>query len=210
MNKLKQYLTPNKSLTAEKSVTLRCQNDKLEPEVGFKLILNCDMGSSSHNSNKQPELHVHLMGARHLPSSFGLKTVDGYMIRVKLFPGAAKYESSIKTSSWPQFDENFIFSLGTELKYKILQYSIISCNNKFLFYLRSSMRIKNKRTEDTNRNYELLRTPEKILMSKGYFVVFTVYALLDLPQVGGNKFYYANSNKNRKFLSVCNFVCEIT
>lgn len=29
-----------------------------------------------------PQLDVHLIGARHLPSSFGLKTVEGYVVKV--------------------------------------------------------------------------------------------------------------------------------
>lgn len=32
--------------------------------------------------NLVPELEVNLIGARHLPSSFGLKTVEGYLVKV--------------------------------------------------------------------------------------------------------------------------------
>lgn len=59
--------------------------DKLNPEVGFKLILRPevdDTAQTSKNDGKIPELVVHLIGARHLPSSFGLKSVKGYAIKV--------------------------------------------------------------------------------------------------------------------------------
>jgi hypothetical protein len=77
------------------------EKDKLEPTVGFKLTLHesdttcgggeqhtsssraCARRSFSSLSFSVPELEVQLLGARHLPSSFGLKTVEGYMIKVK-------------------------------------------------------------------------------------------------------------------------------
>lgn len=58
----------------------------------FKIILD-PIGSnastcSSNSENKHPkqnvpELNVHIFGARHLPSLFGLKKVEGYMIKVR-------------------------------------------------------------------------------------------------------------------------------
>lgn len=42
--------------------------------------------NSTPQYNKQlnlvPELEVNLIGARHLPSSFGLKSVEGYLVKV--------------------------------------------------------------------------------------------------------------------------------
>lgn len=39
----------------------------------------------STHSISVPELEVNLIGARHLPSNFGLKTVEGYMIKVSRY-----------------------------------------------------------------------------------------------------------------------------
>lgn len=103
-------------------------NERLAPEVGFKLVLdpgssfsydNGDADGENNNpsptpppqSTTVPELQVHLVGARHLPGSFGLKSVEGYMIKIKLFPGTAKFDSSIQTTSWPTFGETFRFPL---------------------------------------------------------------------------------------------------
>ncbi|XP_055534508.1 uncharacterized protein LOC129723990 [Wyeomyia smithii] len=151
-------------------------NDRLEPVVGFKLVLDpglstgCDNGngdaSGTINSSNQttaanesnatvPELQVHLVGARHLPSSFGLKNVEGYMVKIKLFPGAAKFDSSIQTASWPMFGETFHFPLAASLK--------------------SSFRVKKNQPKEKPD----LTIPEKVF--NGNFVVFTVFALLELP-----------------------------
>lgn len=75
--------------TNKKSKHATSANEKLEPEVGFKMILDPN-GSSLKNSlnaadknlTNVPELNVHIIGARHLPSLFGLKTVEGYIIKV--------------------------------------------------------------------------------------------------------------------------------
>lgn len=62
--------------------------DKLDPEVGFEMSLvpnqtRKDSDSNGNNSKCQvSELHVKIVGARHLPSIFGLKTVEGYMVKV--------------------------------------------------------------------------------------------------------------------------------
>ncbi|KAG5681020.1 hypothetical protein PVAND_010486 [Polypedilum vanderplanki] len=130
------------------------EKDKLEPTVGFKLTLYSS--ASDNTSSSVPELEVQLIGARHLPSKFGLKTVEGYMIKVKLFPGTSKFDSSIQTSSWPKFNESFRFPLGSSLK--------------------SSMKSKYRDFQDINGNETL---PQKLF--KGTFVVFTVIALLELP-----------------------------
>lgn len=139
----------------------------LEPEVGFELTLepkSTSNGSTSSDTKFKsgvPELNVHLIGARHLPSLFGLKTVQGYVIKVKVFPGSTRYDSNIQTSSWPKFNENFKFLMGSETKSSIKRY-----------------------TKEVNPFENL---PQKVF--DGHFVVFTVYALLELPPGEGfNRF----------------------
>lgn len=153
---------------------------RIEPVVGFKLVL--DPGSSfsysqtdedGDNNNRHsssspppsngnssastvPELQVHLVGARHLPGSFGLKSVEGYMIKIKLFPGTAKFDSSIQTTSWPMFGETFRFPLVSSHK--------------------SSFRVKKNQSHKGKPDET---PPEKLF--NGNFVVFTVFALLELP-----------------------------
>lgn len=119
-------------------------NDLLEPEVGFKLTLDpgsCagyenggsgDEANGNHSSSGKtsasessantvvPELQVHLVGARHLTASFGLKSVEGYMIKIKLFPGTIKLDSSIQTTSWPTFGETFRFPLAASHKWVLV------------------------------------------------------------------------------------------
>ena len=60
------------------------KNEKLEPVVGFNLVLNPTgtITNSSGNTIIVPELQVNLIAARHLPSSFGHKSVEGYLIKV--------------------------------------------------------------------------------------------------------------------------------
>lgn len=155
-------------------------NDRLDPEVGFKLTLDpgsCtgydgDVANGNHSSSATataktttsessaqtviPELQVHLVGARHLPASFGLKSVEGYMVKIKLFPGTIKLDSSIQTTTWPTFGETFRFPLAASHK--------------------SSFRVK--------KNQPKVEKPEETVPEKlfnGNFVVFTVFALLELP-----------------------------
>ncbi|XP_053672583.1 uncharacterized protein LOC128722916 [Anopheles nili] len=162
MNKLKTLL-PLQTTGSRKANRLN-NNGPLEPVVGFKLALNCandveQLDSSSTTApaaSSVPELQVHLIGARHLPTNFGLKSVEGFMVKVKLFPGAMKFESIIQSNSWPEFNETFRFPLVTSHK--------------------SSFRVKkhDKQKDDPSQSL-----PEKIL--NGNFVVFTVFALLELP-----------------------------
>ncbi|XP_055687904.1 uncharacterized protein LOC129792638 [Lutzomyia longipalpis] len=132
--------------------------EKLEPVVGFKMNLVPGNVPTTQESGSQnvastiPELCVHLIGARHLPATFGLKSVEGYMVMVKLFPGTLRYNSPIETSSWPQFNEIFKFPMGSSTKSSI-------------------KRPKNPTNEQT--------LPQKLF--KGHFVVLTVFALLELP-----------------------------
>lgn len=66
----------------------------LEPVVGFQMTLipiqkDDNIGTkdkrkvSTSSASAVPELHVRVIGARHLPSLFGLKTVQGYVIKVR-------------------------------------------------------------------------------------------------------------------------------
>ncbi|XP_050074496.1 uncharacterized protein LOC126562116 [Anopheles maculipalpis] len=134
-------------------------NGPVEPVVGFKLELhlNCSNGNETNDAaSSTPELHVQLIGARHLPSNFGLKSVEGFMVKVKLFPGAIKFDSTIQSNSWPEFNETFRFPLVTTHK--------------------SSFRVKKS---DKQKDVSTQPLPEKIF--NGNFVVFTVFALLELP-----------------------------
>ncbi|XP_013188987.1 uncharacterized protein LOC106133717 [Amyelois transitella] len=73
----------------------------LEPEIGFKLSL--------HPVAKT--LYVTVIGARHLPSFFGLSRAHGYLVKVKIFPGDSKFETTLQESSWPIWNEDFKFQL---------------------------------------------------------------------------------------------------
>ena len=93
IDKLKNLL-PN-----SRNNNLKIINDKnknsltnLIPEVGLKLILEPNTGqmynqqqntSNASRVNNVPELNVLLMSARHLQSTFGLKSVEGYVIKVR-------------------------------------------------------------------------------------------------------------------------------
>jgi len=55
----------------------------LEPEIGFQITIdNPKNNDQSKGSTAVPELNVHLIAARHLPSLFGFKIVQGYLIKV--------------------------------------------------------------------------------------------------------------------------------
>lgn len=73
----------------------------LEPEIGFKLAL--------HPISKN--LYVTVIGARHLPSLFGLSRAHGYLVKVKVFPGDSRFETTLQESSWPVWNEDFKFQL---------------------------------------------------------------------------------------------------
>ncbi|XP_011305738.1 uncharacterized protein, partial [Fopius arisanus] len=62
------------------------------------------------------ELRVIVIGARHLPQNFGFTRVNSYIVRVKLFPGKDKFETTTKNESWPQWNEEFVFPLRKETK----------------------------------------------------------------------------------------------
>lgn len=88
MAKLKSYLptfASSDSLNNRHSKSKR-RLDTFEPEVGFLLSLYPSQQRSDVSTDKHghtvPELHVTIIGARHLPAIFGLKTVEGYVIKV--------------------------------------------------------------------------------------------------------------------------------
>lgn len=72
-------------------------HDNLVPEIGFQLTLDPGNNNYRHNSmpnnvendtretatqHRVPELIVRVNSARHLPSSFGIKFVEGYVVKV--------------------------------------------------------------------------------------------------------------------------------
>ncbi|KOB72848.1 Protein kinase C beta type, partial [Operophtera brumata] len=77
-NKLKNILNSNRDSQLAGS-------GSLDPEIGFKLAL--------HPVSKK--LYVTVIGARHLPSLFGLSRAHGYLVKVE--------------SSWPVWNEDFTF-----------------------------------------------------------------------------------------------------
>ncbi|KAI9587165.1 uncharacterized protein LOC119632605 [Glossina fuscipes] len=172
MQKLKSILpgTPQtvKKTTSTTSTTVKRQTEILEPEIGFQISIELHEQSSSgaeFNGNKalMPELNVHLIAARHLPSLFGFKIVQGYLIKVKLFPGTKRLDSTIQTNTWPKFNEHFRFPLAPDIKPSLKH---------------SSRRGSKSAVSDF--------TPEELFA--GQFVVFTVYALLELPPTTFNRF----------------------
>lgn len=84
MNKLRTWLPGQHAKdSARHSVTL-------EPEIGFQITIemhdqkedNQQSFTAANGSSPMPELNVHLIAARHLPSLFGFKIVQGYLIKV--------------------------------------------------------------------------------------------------------------------------------
>lgn len=87
MNKLRSLLPgQHPKDQARHSVTL-------EPEIGFQITIDTQQNQNQHegeqgfrvangSASAVPELNVHLIAARHLPSLFGFKIVQGYLIKV--------------------------------------------------------------------------------------------------------------------------------
>ncbi|XP_075161990.1 uncharacterized protein LOC142234697 [Haematobia irritans] len=165
MNKLKSMLPA--SLNGSAAASSKRQSESLEPEIGFQLTIEASSasnGNEHHYTNTViPELNVNLIAARHLPSLFGFKIVQGYLIKVKLFPGSKRLDSTIQTNTWPKFNETFKFPLAPEIKPSLKH---------------SSRRGSKAAVADI--------TPEELIT--GQFVVFTVYALLELPPTSFNRF----------------------
>ncbi|XP_015605868.1 uncharacterized protein LOC107272836 [Cephus cinctus] len=80
----------------------------LEPEVGIRIV----------HSPTEKALYVTVIGARHLPLNFGFTRVNSYVVKVKLLPGKEKFETTSKSESWPQWNEEFTFALRKETKSK--------------------------------------------------------------------------------------------
>ncbi|OXU28476.1 hypothetical protein TSAR_013356 [Trichomalopsis sarcophagae] len=104
----------------------------IEPEIGIRIV---------HSPNDK-NLRVTVLGARHLPQNFGFTRVNSYVVKlgdrfyrilgktlkltthalltfqVKLIPGKDKYETTTRNESWPQWNEEFVFSLRKETKVK--------------------------------------------------------------------------------------------
>ncbi|XP_017006463.2 uncharacterized protein [Drosophila takahashii] len=161
MNKLRALLPGQHSTNgaSRHSVTL-------EAEIGFQITIDNPKNSDQNKGSAAiPELNVHLIAARHLPSLFGFKIVQGYLIKVKLFPGSKRLDSSIQTNTWPKFNENFKFPLVPDIK--------------------SSMKHVTRRSANGQANNP---DPEPEQLFSGQFVVFTVYALLELPATNFNRF----------------------
>lgn len=180
LDKLKTFLPANALFDDSKDSdsTTATEDDslsifgKLEPEVGFKLLLEGGKSIGKKEKDRPAELHVHLIGARHLPGTFGLRSIKGYMVKVKLFPGIAKYDSEIQTSSWPKFDQIF--------KFDVVEPS----------HRRS---VKEKKGRGSSSGSTL---PEKLF--KGNFIVFTVFGLLELPPEASNTFRDTYSSLKRQ------------
>ncbi|XP_023305925.2 uncharacterized protein LOC111687690 isoform X1 [Lucilia cuprina] len=160
MNKLKSILpgTQNGSMGSKR------QSESLEPEIGFQISIEANASEQNGAKTVIPELNVNLIAARHLPALFGFKIVQGYLIKVKLFPGHKRLDSSIQTNSWPKFNETFKFPLAPDIK--------------------PSMKHSSRRGSKSTALTEF--TPEELFA--GQFVVFTVYALLELPPTSFNRF----------------------
>ncbi|XP_030570035.1 uncharacterized protein LOC115769380 [Drosophila novamexicana] len=186
MNKLRTWLPGQHAKdSARHSVTL-------EPEIGFQITIemhdqkedNQQSFTAANGSSPMPELNVHLIAARHLPSLFGFKIVQGYLIKVKLFPGTKRLDSSIQTNTWPKFNENFKFPLVPDIKPSLKHGSAFS----------SRRQVQSRTAGDFSAPDELFA---------GQFVVFTVYALLELPAASFNRFnktYRSLKDKSSSFV----------
>ncbi|KAH8397495.1 hypothetical protein KR222_008323 [Zaprionus bogoriensis] len=190
MNKLRSLLPGQQSKDPTRHAVT------LEPEIGFQITIETrdQQQQQSHHSQSQnhdsaggassagPELNVHLIAARHLPSLFGFKIVQGYLIKVKLFPGTKRLDSSIQTNSWPKFNENFKFPLAPDIKPSLKHGSVF------------------RRQTKTQANGDF-SAPDELFT--GQFVVFTVYALLELPAASFNRFnktYRSLKDKSTNFV----------
>ncbi|KAI4465367.1 c2 domain [Holotrichia oblita] len=73
----------------------------LQAEVGFKLTY----------FEQTKQLVVKVIGARHLPSIYGTQKPEGYLIKVRVYPGREKCETDIVKQSWPTFNQELTFDL---------------------------------------------------------------------------------------------------
>ncbi|XP_022225291.2 uncharacterized protein LOC111076022 isoform X2 [Drosophila obscura] len=183
MNKLRSLLpgqqTPSQASNRHSVV--------LEPEIGFQITIDTAGGeSAAKNSTAVPELNVHLIAARHLPSLFGFKIVQGYLIKVKLFPGTKRLDSSIQTNTWPKFNENFKFPLVPDIKSSLKH--------------GSARDMLSRRSTNTHQTTPANHLPEPDELFAGQFVVFTVYALLELPAAVSQSTYRSLKERSSNFV----------
>lgn len=88
-NKLRNFL-PNHSHNVSAEKINQRHSVSLEPEIGFQVTLGSNDSPNTINNgdtqhppnNRIPELNINLIAARHLPSTFGFKVVQGYEIKV--------------------------------------------------------------------------------------------------------------------------------
>ncbi|KAL3281298.1 hypothetical protein HHI36_004510 [Cryptolaemus montrouzieri] len=78
-----------------------------EPQVGFKLVFNSNTG----------EMVVKVLGAKQLPTSYGITKPQGYLMKVTVFPQKEKFETKIVEQSWPTFDDEYTFKIQAASKY---------------------------------------------------------------------------------------------
>lgn len=79
MNKLKSILPRSQNGTTNGS---KHHTESLEPEIGFQISIESNASEQNGAKVVIPELNVHLLAARHLPTLFGFKLVQGYLIKV--------------------------------------------------------------------------------------------------------------------------------
>lgn len=95
LGKLKTMLPFTGSPDGKRSGKAKGFLGSLEPEVCFQMTLvpnqtgrresaGGDKAASSAAASAVPELHVKILSARHLPNIFGLKTVQGYVVKVSV------------------------------------------------------------------------------------------------------------------------------
>lgn len=95
VSKLKSYLpfVSKDNIAYQNGKSTKRIHENLTPEIGFQINLDPGSLNDHHNrrssnaddkSHRVPELLVRVLGARHLPGSFGLKSVEGYVVKVSV------------------------------------------------------------------------------------------------------------------------------
>lgn len=73
-----------------------------EPQLGFKILYY----------QERKSVGVRVIAARNLPTTIGSVKPKGYLVKVKLYPGKEKFETTVLPSASPCFDEHFLFPAG--------------------------------------------------------------------------------------------------
>ncbi|KAJ9574642.1 hypothetical protein L9F63_008174, partial [Diploptera punctata] len=118
------------------SNTLR--NDSLDPvpTVGFRV-------GYKRNTNI---LKINVIGARHLPAKIGKTTVNGYIVKVKLYPGQEKYETDSKPESWPTYNQEFTFEITNAIPNRNKDlHEILNSGNFIVFTIYAEDHTKKKK-----------------------------------------------------------------